>query len=451
MLPRRLRTIRVKLALWYCGATALVLGAYALAIIAFFQHALVAELQHQLEDHLHFAENMLIRTDDGAITWRPDDPDRGLVIDCSVTVSGSDGAVLFQSPAKIVEPGTPWATLSGHAVIGGLPVRIEVAKPQTQTRGRLRQLSAVVLTGLPFALVATALVGYALARRALAPVASMVARARTISADRLSERLDVQNPHDELGRLAIVFNETFAKLERSFTELSRFTADASHELRTPLTAIRTAGEVGLRAATSEAEYRDVIGSMLDETRALSHLVDDLLFLSRGEAGTIARRRDTVDLVELVRDVMGLLGVLAEEKEQSLRLEVPSPVRVVTDRTLLRRALINVVDNAIRYSPRNGQIRITVARRDGDGIVEVADSGPGIPAADRQLIFERFHRVDAARSRRDGGSGLGLAIARWATESSGGRLELVVHDEPGTTFRFVVPASERHTSARSSET
>lgn len=439
----RLRTIRTKLALWYCAATALVLGAYAVAIIGFFQHALTAELQHQLEDHLHFAENMLVRTADGGVGWRPDDPDRGLVIDCSVTVSGPDGTVVFQSPTKAVPPGTPWASLSGDAVIAGLPVRIEVSKPQTLMRARLRQLTMVVLSGLPFALAATALLGYLLARRALAPVDSMVARARTITAERLGERLDVASPHDELGRLAIAFNETFAKLEKSFGELSRFTADASHELRTPLTAIRTAGEVGLREARDEADYRDVIGSMLDETRSLGHLVDDLLFLSRGEAGMLAQRREDVDLGELVRDVIGLLGVLADEKQQRVRVEAATPVHVVIDRELVRRALINVVDNAIRYSPPSGEIEIRVARHDGEPHIDVVDTGPGIAPEQRALIFERFHRVDTARSRRDGGSGLGLAIARWAIASCGGRLELVSDGTPGATFRFVLPDAERH--------
>lgn len=442
MLPQRLRTIRTRLALWYGVATALVLGAYALAILAFFQHALAAELRHQLADHLHFAESMLVRTADGGVGWRPDDPDRGLVLDCSVTVRGADGAVLFRSPAKVVAPGTPWASLGGDAEIAGLPVHIEVTKPQTQMRDRLRQLSVIVLSGLPFALAATALLGYVLARRALAPVDAMAARARSISAEHLGERLDVADPHDELGRLAIAFNETFAKLERSFGELSRFTADASHELRTPLTAIRTAGEVGLREARSDAEFREVIGSMLEETRALAQLVDDLLFLSRGEAGALAQRRETVDAVDVVRDVIALLGILADDRQQSVRIHAPAAaVPVIADRALLRRGLINVVDNAIRYAPRQSGIEITVARRHDEATIDVADDGPGIPPAHRAPIFERFHRVDAARSRRAGGSGLGLAIARRALESCGGRLELVADGRRGATFRFVLPLAE----------
>src|SRR5262249_23697756 len=162
---------------------------------------------------------------------------------------------------------------------------------------------------------------------------------------------------DELGQMAAVFNETLARLERSFDQLRRFTADASHELRTPLTAMKTVGEVGLRDRRGGGDYREVIGSMLEEVDRLSHLVDGLLTLSRADAGTMPLEQVAEDLGNIAREVAGQLGVLAEEKRQRLVVESREPAVARVDRVLFRQALMNLVDNAIRYSPDGGQVRI----------------------------------------------------------------------------------------------
>jgi heavy metal sensor kinase len=265
----------------------------------------------------------------------------------------------------------------------------------------------------------------------------MAEHAKRINAENLSERLPVAGPGDELGQLAVVFNDTFARLERSFNEMRRFTADASHELRTPLTAIRSVGEVGLRGPKEAAAYRDIIGSMLEEVDRLTRLVDSLLTLSRQDAGQVVLNRERVDLVELGREVTAHLGTLAEEKGQRISVEGQAPVYVMADVLVLRQAVINLVDNAIKYSPEGESIRIRV----DDGRtpqVEVTDRGPGIALEHRDRVFERFYRADHARSRSLGGCGLGLSIARWAVEAHGGHIDLESREGEGSTFRIVLP-------------
>jgi heavy metal sensor kinase len=311
---------------------------------------------------------------------------------------------------------------------------------EEQTFGQsMNSLAMILLLGIPAALFLAILGGYFLAGRALSPIAAMAAKAREITAERLSERLPVENPHDEFGQLAMVFNETFLRLEDSSARLRRFTADASHELRTPLTAIRSVGEVGMNESMDAASCREVIGSMLEETDRLTKLVDSLLTLSRADAGTVPFSREKVDLAALASEVSECLQVLAEEKEQSLTVAPPASVFTPTDRGTLRQALINLLDNAIKFTPAGGKIQVTVGTTPGsEAVLAVSDNGPGIAPEHREKIYERFYRVDEGRSREVGGAGLGLSIVKWAVESNGGRIELDTGANRGSTFRIIFP-------------
>ena len=285
-------------------------------------------------------------------------------------------------------------------------------------------------------MAAAGLGGYLLARRALSPIERMTERARSINAERLNDRLPVDNPNDELGRLATVFNETLTRLELSFEQMRRFTSDASHELRTPLTAIRSVGEVGLRSRRDEAAYREIIGSMLEEVDRLANLVDRLLTLSRADTGGAKLAIDIVDLAELAQEIAGQLDVLAEEKRQSIHVRCDAVPPWIGDRMVLRQALLNLVDNAIKYSPAGGEIEICVCQTPAGAVIDVADTGPGIPAELQSRIFDRFYRVDKARSRENGGTGLGLSIAKWAVEVNGGQLTLENPKGIGSKFRTI---------------
>jgi len=311
--------------------------------------------------------------------------------------------------------------------------------PEARLQQQLREIVVVLVLGLPLIVILAGVGGYVLARRALAPIDHLAAEARRITAERLDQRLSVPNEKDEIGRLAAVINDTFARLDASFGQLRRFTADASHELRTPLAVIRSIGEMGLRDTRAPAEYKEAIGSMLEEVDRLTRLVDTLLRLSRGDAGTIRLSLDILDLGDLARDVAASLGILAEERQQQLEVAAEANVRVSADRVVLRDAITNVVHNAITYGPAGSTIAMRVEADDVEAALSVADEGPGIPAEHRERIFDRFYRIDEGRSRASGGAGLGLAIARWAVEANGGRISLA-SSGTGSVFRITLPRS-----------
>jgi len=461
----RPHSVRVRLTLWYAGALAVVLLLYAGGVFAFLRHRLSAELDYHLHEDFEVAEQTLERTGDGGIHWRADDhhDEEDFSDESWLAVWSTDGTLLYHHPpseggdAEAISPppsparfgyysvvlsnGISVRVLDGSYTVASLPVFIRVGRSEARLQHELGRLLSVLALGFPLAIGIAGFGGYVLARRASAPVGWMADRANTITAEHLGERLPVVNPDDELGHLARVFNETFARLEQSFAQLRRFTADASHELRTPLTAIRSVGEVGLREHRDENAYREIIGSMLEEADRLGRLVDSLLTLSRADAGQLKLRLDCVDLVELASEVANHLGVLAEEKRQSLSVNATAPVFAKVDRLVFRQAVINLVDNAIKYSPEGGHVRIVVQDQPQGPALEVIDTGSGIGMEDQKRIFDRFYRVDKARSRELGGTGLGLAIARWAVEAHGGHIELESEEDQGSVFRITLPATQ----------
>jgi heavy metal sensor kinase len=453
------RSVRVRLTLWYVGVMLLVLGVYAGAVYIVVRNNSSARLDDRLRDDFDWASDMLAQRPDGSIapydeTGEGDSP--------WLQVYGLKGELLYRTPEAKRNPvpssdrlarqadehiitipnvNPPFRVMSGGARIGGKPVVVQVARSEASIIQDEHQLLYILLLGLPAAVALAGIGGYVLARRALAPVDRMAERARSINAEQLNSRLPVDNPDDELGRLAAVFNDTFARLESSFERMRHFTADASHELRTPLTAIRSVGEVGLRGRRDEAAYREIIGSMLEEADRLALLVDRLLMLSRADTGEAKLSKDVVDVRVLAEEVAEQLGVLAEEKEQSVQVRFDTAPRWIGDRVVLRQALLNLVDNAIKYTPAGGSIEIHVTQTAEGTTIEVSDTGPGIPAELQSRIFDRFYRVDRARSRENGGTGLGLAIAKWAVEVNGGQLTLASATGAGSRFRITLPQTE----------
>ena len=270
--------------------------------------------------------------------------------------------------------------------------------------------------------------------RALGRLRAMTQQARHLSVRTLEERLPVDNPHDELGQLASALNEVLRQLEDSFAQLDRLTADVSHELRTPLTAMRTVGEVALREG-NPALLHDALGSMLEEIRRMYQLLERLLLLTRPGQEEMPVKLEAALLRPALLEVSDSLSLVAEEKKQRLELDCPEHLLAVFDPALLRLALINLVQNAIRYSPPGKPIRMRAMADDDSRIIEVADEGPGIAAEHQQKIFERFYRVDKARSRAEGGVGLGLAIVKWSLERMGGSVELDSQPGRGSVFRL----------------
>jgi signal transduction histidine kinase len=256
--------------------------------------------------------------------------------------------------------------------------------------------------------------------------------------------LPVENPHDELGELATVINGLLARVETSFDQQRRFVADASHELRTPTAIIRAEAEIALaREARAESEYREALRVVQDAGHRLSRIVDDLFLLARADAGHRPLQRELLYLDELAADAARAMQGLAAPR--SIKLEVvPMPeAPFIGDAELLGRMLLNLLDNAIKYSPDAGTVTVSLGRTDSGYELRVADEGPGIPIEAQQHIFERFFRVDKARSRGErsatSGAGLGLAIARWVALAHGGTLELRQSGPDGSEFVVVLPA------------
>jgi signal transduction histidine kinase len=291
-----------------------------------------------------------------------------------------------------------------------------------------------LLAGCPCGAIVLGIASWFIAGAILKPLDEMAVQARGLSAGALRERLPVANPHDELGQLAAAFNEILQQLETSFAELDRLTADVSHELRTPLTAMRAVGEVALRER-NPAILHDAVGSMLEEIARMNQLLDRLLLLTRADNDEMPLQLRQGMVRKALLEVSETLSLVAEEKQQRLLVTCADALPAVFDPALLRLALMNLTQNAIRYSPAGKSIILRAAAVDGSILIEVADQGCGIAPEHQQKIFERFYRVDKARSRAEGGVGLGLAIVKWSVERMGGTVELDSAIGHGSVFRI----------------
>jgi heavy metal sensor kinase len=463
MKPQRPLAVRVKLTLWYVAAMLAVLAVYAAGVFAVVSRSSSLALDERVRSDFRWASEMWEQKPDGSLTWFEHDPGSEDSPWLQVWTPGGEllyrtmlaewypidesASLATRADGRIAEAAGGTGTfrvLSGRSRLGARSVVIQVARSEAGMRQELRELLLFLVLGLPLAVAVAGLGGYTLARRALAPVERMADRARSITAEHLSDRLPVDNPRDEFGRLATVFNETLARLEASFGQMRRFTSDVSHELRTPLTAMRSVGEVGLRERRDERTYREIIGSMLEEVDRLSILVERLLMLSRVESGQARLTVEPVDLRELADEVSGQLGVLAEEKGQAIDLEGPGGLWCLADRVVLRQAVMNLVDNAIKYSPQGGHIRIRVSDTAEGAALDISDDGPGIAPARAAHIFDRFYRASPPGTAE--GAGLGLSIAKWAVEVNGGQLTLE-ESRRGCTFRITLPSAAAPSRSR----
>jgi heavy metal sensor kinase len=323
-----------------------------------------------------------------------------------------------------------------------VPLLIQVATSLAENDEQLAELLAILLLLGPLGICCTLGAGYVLARQALAPVERMTAIAEEITATQLDRRLHEPNPDDELGRLAHTLNGMIARLERSFEEVRRFTADAAHELRTPLAILRNEAEVALRVPRESGQYRECLENMLEEIDHLSRLSEVLLFLFREDAGLGASTDDILNLDQIVRDVADDIQVVAVERNLQLLVEADEPCQVSGSEQQLRRLLFNLLDNAIKFTPSGGSIGIRAERQKGLVRVIVSDAGIGIAPEHLPRVFDRFYRVDSARSRRTGGHGLGLSICKSIAEAHQGSVELRSQPGIGTQAILTLPEAGR---------
>jgi heavy metal sensor kinase len=254
----------------------------------------------------------------------------------------------------------------------------------------------------------------------------------------LHRRLPLKGNRDELDRLAETFNDMFGRLERAVGQMKDFTASISHELRTPLTALRGEAEVALARARSEADYRRVLESQLEEFGKLSGMIDRMLTLARAEAGQIQLARDAVNLSDLARSLVEQMEVVADNKSVSVTAELAGEVFVNGDQGWLERAILNLLDNAIKFTPPGGRVVVAVSVRDGEAMLEVRDNGIGIEREALPRIFERFFRADPARSKETEGAGLGLSLVEWIVREHQGNIRVRSRPGEGSSFEIALP-------------
>jgi heavy metal sensor kinase len=460
-------SIRWRLTLWYGVVLAAVLAVFGVAVYLMMRHALLARTGSGMSmESTEVAEEVARSRDRSTLgMWLERRFGRHPGYDIQVSTPG--GEALFRSE-RIKEGGLPrpsdlpalgrptfesFASRSGHdrllnRLVPGPdgPLVLQIAASLAADDHELSELLTVLLLAGPLALGLALGGGYLLARRALAPVDRMAAEAEQITATRLDRRLDVPNPDDELGRLGATLNGMIARLERSFEETRRFTADAAHELRTPLAVMRNVAEVALRSPREPEHYRRVLGDVLEEVERLTRLAEQLLFLCREDAGLVPLAKTEVRLDDLARDAAEHMGVVAEAKGLALETARLTPCSVRADADQLRRLLFNLLDNAIKFTQAGGSVRVGLERSDGRALLTVADTGAGIPSEHIPHVFERFYRVDPARGQEGGGTGLGLAICRSVAEAHSGHLRVESEVGQGTRVTVVMPVLAEVTDA-----
>jgi two-component system, OmpR family, sensor kinase len=353
--------------------------------------------------------------------------DEPLFITVAEAGDADDRHQLAVQRLTIMPSGTQYIVVAGSSL-----------EPTDEELEALRWILAYVV---PIALAVAGFGGWFLAHRSLSPVVAMAERARKIGVEDLSLRLPVANPHDELGRLAATFNELLARLEASLNLQRQFMADASHELRTPVTTTRTAATVALQQPhRDEGDYREALQIIEQQAARLSRVVEDMFTLARADAGNYPVRRDAMYLDEVIEEVVRAGRVVASTKDVRIELDHIPSAAWTGDEDLIRRLVGNLLDNAIRHSPRGAAVSIRLEHAATGFTIAVSDTGPGIAPEMQPHIFERFFRVDRsrARGRKDGGAGLGLALARWIARAHGGEVSLTQSSDAGSTFTVHLP-------------
>jgi heavy metal sensor kinase len=318
---------------------------------------------------------------------------------------------------------------------------VETAAPLAEVRSELRKWAVFLVSVLPTLGVITLAGGFVLVNRALSPVDRITASAERISSQNLSERLPVSQTGDELERLSVALNHMIERLDAAFQHSRRFVADASHELRTPLTVLRGNLEEVVEQPQLSGDWRDRLGSALEEVDRLVGIVEGLFAISRLDAGEAAAEWVRFDFSKLAADTTDQLSLLAEDKRIRLSCSAGQPVWVEGDRARMKQVVVNLLDNALKYTPEGGVVNLTVAARDNRAVMEVSDTGPGIPQELLNRVFERFFRLDKARSREGGGAGLGLSIVRSICAAHHGRVELTSVVGEGSCFRVELPLAQ----------
>jgi heavy metal sensor kinase len=333
---------------------------------------------------------------------------------------------------------------------------VQVASSLEDVEDALNTLLLILLITVPSALIMASLGGQFLAHKALKPVDQITQTARMITSQNLNQRIPPPKVKDEISRLVETFNEMITRLDQSFRQMKQFSSDASHELKTPLTILRGEVEVALRKERTSPEYQRVLTSNLEEINRMSQIVEDLLLLSRADNGEILLNRKEINLSEILKEMIPQASLLSRHKDLRIQAVLPEEaISILGDHLRIRELFLNLIENAIKYTEEGGLIKVLLTkdhhfsameqqerRGNGNGFAEirVTDTGIGIAKEDQEHIFDRFFRVDKARSREQGGSGLGLSICKWIVEAHQGKISVESEPEKGSCFVVKLPLS-----------
>jgi two-component system OmpR family sensor kinase len=429
------KTFRFRLTAWNVGFFALLIVLFCVFLYGVLARSLVARLDDKLTSQANTAAALL---EDEIQEEHGDVPKAAAEVVADMRVGG-DAVAIFSDGVRLAGEILPYSrrvertlTFNGHALS-------VISTESLQTvDADLRLVRRVMLIGLPLFLALAAIGGYLLTRRNLAPLDAMAAQARRITGANLDARLEIGDAAEELGVLAASFNELLSRVDQSFDTMRRFVADASHELRTPLSVIRGEADVSLAHERTAAEYRESLAIILDESRRLSRLVDDLLNLARADAGGVKLQLRDFYFNDLLADCCRSIQSLATTRRIKLDCQPGGDIPFSGDEELLRRLIINLLDNAIRYTPAGGEVTASLDSQERGVRLRISDTGIGIAPDAAAHVFERFFRADKARSRAEGGFGLGLSIVKWIAESHHGAVELDSRPSAGSTFTVTLP-------------
>jgi heavy metal sensor kinase len=448
-----LTTIRARLTLWYVALLALTLVCFSTFVFLTLGRGLYWEIDRALAERAAHVSGVVARQG-----WPPPVVRTKGSVEIALydgrggQIAGSE-ALAPSLLAGIVRAGAGgmsfatvrdgggvvWRVLAKPIDIGALSARVlVVARPEDELLSLLQRLKLLLVLAIPLTLVVAVAGGLFLAGRALGPIDRIRKTAERIGAEDLSGRLNLPLRPDEVGRLAATFDRMLERLDQAFRQQRQFTADASHELRTPLTLLMTQAELALERRRTPAEYRDALESIRQEARRMAKLIDDLLLLGRADAGQDVLSRELLDLRDVVTEVGAAVEPLATARRVRIDWTRTDSVVVLGDQTRLTQLLLNLVDNGIKFTSAGGSVTVSVTCEGKSAVLRVADTGIGIPHEHLPRVFERFYRVDPARSRDRGGTGLGLAIARWIVEAHGGGIQVTSTLGRGTTFTVRLP-------------
>jgi len=449
----RTTTLRTRLTVYYVTVLAVLLLVYACLVFALQYGTLTRQMLHDEVQDVITVEGLLYFNAHGQLELQQNyyshpqshllvdrlmevlDSSTGAVLYRSSTLSGmsmggrlapSEGVLGFNQRRFELADGTKIFMVSHIHELAGHTVVIRLGYRLDSFRSYMGRFVLLLLLAVPLALAFAAAAGQIIARRALKPLDQMNVHAESITAHNLHDRLEVANPHDELGQMATAFNNLLQRLEQAFFQLHRFTADAAHELRTPLAVVRATSEVALQEHRSADEYRNALSSVLEESVRLNATIDSLLLLARAESTQPGEQQTVFPVNALVDEVLSFLEILLEERDIRVveKVEGAEGETVMGDRSLLRVAFLNVLHNAIKFSPQQSILTISYSRIEGPPAtlcVAFQDQGPGITAGEEERVFDRFFTRSTTAAGSPPGTGLGLAIAKLVVERSRGTI------------------------------